>query len=46
MSFVMNMVIMSQVHHLSTEKEGESLQIVPKSPLMDSNFAYPIIAGY
>ena len=39
----MNTVIMCQVHHLSTEKEGENVQIVPKSTPINTKQAYPII---
>ena len=42
MLLVMNMVIMSQVHHLSTEKEGENLKISSESTLIDTNQSYPI----
>ena len=42
MPFVMNMVIMCQVHHLRTEKEMD-LQIVPKGTPIDTNQIYPII---
>ena len=43
MSFVINMVMLCQVHHISTEKEGENLQIVAKSTSINTNNIYPII---
>ena len=36
MPFVVNMVIMCQVHPLSTEMAGENLQLVPKSIPIDT----------
>ena len=36
------MLIVKQVHHLSTEQEGESMQTMPKSISTDTNQAYPI----
>ena len=42
MPFVMNMLIMFHVCHLSMEMVGESLKIVPKSTPLDINLAYPI----
>ena len=47
MPFVINMVIMQQVHHLSSEKEGESLYIVPKCTPVDTypSISYNIITG-
>ena len=33
----MNMVIMCHVHHVTTEKEEEKLQIMPKSTPIDNN---------
>ena len=31
-----------QVHHLSTEKDGENLKIMPKNTTIDTNYVYPI----
>ena len=42
MPFVMNIVIMCYVHHLSTERR-ENLQIVPKSTPTDTNKTSPTI---
>ena len=39
----MNMVIMCQVHHISTEIEVENIEVVTKSTPRDTNQAYPII---
>ena len=39
----MNMVSLCQVHQLSTEKEEENLQIVPKATPRDTNQAYSVI---
>ena len=33
----MNMVIMCQVHHLSSEKEETNIQILPKYTPIDTN---------
>ena len=41
MPLVMNMAITSQDHHLSTEKVGDNLQIVPKSTAILTYLAYP-----
>ena len=43
MSFVMNILIMYHVHHLSTEIEGKNLTKVPKSTPKIANQASPII---
>ena len=45
MSSVMNMMIIWQAHHLSTEKEGENLQTVSKNTSIITNKAYPAITG-
>ena len=43
MPFVMSMVIMCQVHHLSTEKDIENLQTLPLIRPTDPKQAYPVI---
>ena len=43
MPCTMKNVIMCQVNYISTQRDGENLQIVPKSTPMDTKQANPVI---